>query len=431
MNTPYEISTTAAAGTNLPLALSALPVSFQPSPHSRSPLESTSVEIVVPVHNEERALPGCLNTLHTRLRDELPFPWCITVADNASTDRTFEVAQELAAELPGVRVVRLGSKGKGLALRTVWEASDADIVAYMDVDLSTGLNGLLPLIAPLVSGHSDIAIGSRLAPGARTLRGIQRELISRAYNSLIRLTQRTKFSDSQCGFKAARTATIRPLLAITRDDGFFFDTEFLILADYNGLRVHEVAVDWVEDLDSRVNVARTSLKNLSGLWRMVRLKTSGGATVPIPRRPAPTAEHPDAVLARERRGLITWELGCFLAIGLASTIGHGLIYWVLRMWWSPLLANLVAQITLTILNTEANRRLTFRNSFTGLTRAHVGGFILFVLGYLVTVGAVAEYRELASSPSRLTEAVILAVACGLLTVVRFGVMKFRIFARPS
>ncbi|MEY9997972.1 glycosyltransferase involved in cell wall biosynthesis [Streptomyces sp. V4I8] len=437
MNAPHELASTAGAvEAKLSSALSTLPqsltypVPFQKSYSTTQPASgTTTVEIVVPAYNEERALPGCLRTLHARLQEELPFSWRITVADNASTDRTFEVAQELAAELPGVGAVRLGRKGKGLALRTVWGVSDADIVAYMDVDLSTGLSGFLPLIAPLASGHSDLAIGSRLAPGAQTQRGIQREFISRAYNSLIRFTHGTRFSDGQCGFKAARTEVVRPLLEATRDDGFFFDTELLILADYNGLRVHEVAVDWVEDLDSRVDVARTSLRNISGLWRMARLKASGGAAVPLPPRPAPIAEHPDAVLARERRGIATWEIGCFLAIGVASTAGHAVLYWLMRMWWSPLLANLVAQTVLTVINTEANRRLTFRGSLTGATRAHTGGIFLFAFSYLVTVGAVAAYRALASSPSRISEVFVLSIACCLVTIVRFVAMKFAVFTR--
>ncbi|MGO4428782.1 glycosyltransferase family 2 protein, partial [Streptomyces sp. MCAF7] len=172
-----------------------------------------------------------------------------------------------------------------LALRTVWGASDADIVVYMDVDLSTGLDGLLPLIAPLASGHSDLAIGSRLAPGARTMRGPRRELISRCYNGLIRLTHGARFSDAQCGFKAARTEVLRPLLEKTRDDAWFFDTELLLLAEHNGLRIHEVPVDWVEDVDTRVDVVGTATDDLRGLYRMARLKASGAARVALPRRP--------------------------------------------------------------------------------------------------------------------------------------------------
>lgn len=421
---------TAVAETSRPAAVPAEPAAFQSTGSAERAATTTTVEIVIPVYNEERALPGCVRTLHTRLREELPFAWRITVADNASTDGTLRVARALAAELPGVHVVHLDRKGKGVALRTVWGASDADIVAYMDVDLSTGLDGFLPLIAPLASGHSDLAIGSRLAPGARTLRGLRREVMSRGYNSLIRLTHGTRFSDGQCGFKAGRSAVIRPLLEATRDDGFFFDTELLLLADHNGLRVHEVAVDWVEDVDTRVNVAGTAVKNVAGLWRMARLKAAGDATVALPPRPAPAAEHPDAVLAPTRgRGAITWELGCFLAIGVASTAGHALLYWLLRLWWAPLLANLVAQVVVTVLNTEANRRLTWRSSLTGPFRAHVGAGLIFVVGYLVTVGSVYGYRQLADTPSTPVEAVVLAVACVLVTVLRFTVLRLAVFTR--
>jgi hypothetical protein len=266
-------------------------------PETGTGTESPTVEIVVPVHNEEAALAGCLRTLHGRLRRQLPYPWRITVADNASTDRTAHIARELAAELPGVRFVHLDRKGKGLALRTVWAASDADVVAYMDVDLSTGLEGFLPLIAPLVSGHSDLAIGSRLAPGARTRRSARREIVSRCYNRLVRLTHRARFSDSTCGFKAGRTEIVRPLLRVSHDDGFFFDTELLLLAEHNGLRIHEVPVDWIEDIDTSVDILPTALKDLRGLWRVARLKASGAARVPLPRRPEPAAQHPQAVLA--------------------------------------------------------------------------------------------------------------------------------------
>ncbi|MBB0242803.1 glycosyltransferase [Streptomyces alkaliphilus] len=405
------------------------PARFSPS-RTAIPSTSTTIEIVVPAHNEERALPGCLRTLHARLRDELPYPWHITVVDNASTDRTLEVARELAAELPRVRVVHLDRKGKGLAVRTVWGSSEADIVAYMDVDLSTGLDGFLPLIAPLVSGHSDLAIGSRLAPGARTLRGLRREFVSRSYNALIRFTHGVRFSDGQCGFKAARTRVIRPLLEVARDDRFFFDTELLLLADHNGLRVHEVAVDWVEDVDTRVNIMGTAMRNVLGLWRMARLKATGRARAAVTPRPGPVAEHPNAVLRpRAERGVLTREVGYFLAIGLASTIGHALLYWLLRFWWSPPAANLVALVALTVLNTEAHRRLTFRGAPAGPVRAHVGSVVLFVLGYAMTTSAVLCFRHLADEPSHLAEVVTLAAASAVVTVVRFLALKLVVFGR--
>lgn len=406
---------------------------FQPAA-CPDPLDAArcTVEIVIPVYNEERSLPGCVRTLHARLREQLPFPWRITVANNASTDRTLEVARELAADLPGVGVVHLDRKGRGLALRTVWGASEADIVVYMDVDLSTGLDGLLPLIAPLASGHSDLAIGSRLAPGARTVRGPRREFISRCYNGLIRLAHGARFSDAQCGFKAARTEILRPLLEKTQDDAWFFDTELLLLAEHNGLRIHEVPVDWVEDVDTRVDVVSTASEDLRGLWRMARAKASGAARVPLPRRPEPTAEHPDAVLAADSgRSRLTWETGCFVAIGIVSTLGQALLYWLLRGWWPPASANLVSLLVLTVFNTEANRRLTFRWSRTGARRAHLGAGALFVLGYLVTSGAVLLFRQSAPHASTAAETLVLVASSALVTAVRFVVLRLAVFRGHS
>jgi putative flippase GtrA len=394
--------------------------------------QAPTVEIVVPVYNEERALPGCIRTLHARLRDELPFPWRITIADNASADRTLAVARELADELPNVAVVHLAGKGRGRALRAVWGTSDADIVAYMDVDLSTGLDGLLPLIAPLASGHSDLAIGSRLATGARTVRGPRRELISRCYNAVIRLTHGARFSDAQCGFKAARTAALRPLLTRTSDDAWFFDTELLLLAEHNGLRIHEVPVDWVEDVDTRVDVVRTAAEDLRGLWRMRRLKDSGEADVVIPARPEPAAQHPEAVLAPSGgRDRLRWEVVCFAAVGAVSTVGQALLYWLLRFWWPPAAATFVSLVVMTVLNTEASRRLTFRAAATPVRRAHLGAGLLFLVGYLVTSGAVLAFRALEPAASVAAETVVLVISSLVVTAVRFVVLRTVVFRRTS
>ncbi|HEV7450317.1 MAG TPA: glycosyltransferase, partial [Pseudonocardiaceae bacterium] len=190
-----------------------------PASGGAEPVRTALIEIVIPVYNEERELPGCVQVLHSYLREHFPFETTITIADNASTDATAQVARVLAEALPGVQVLRLEEKGRGRALRAAWSASDADVVAYLDVDLSTGLDALLPLVAPLINGHSDLAIGSRLAPGARTVRGTKRELISRGYNALVRLSHGASFTDAQCGFKAARTDVIRELLPAVRDEG--------------------------------------------------------------------------------------------------------------------------------------------------------------------------------------------------------------------
>ena len=210
------------------------------------------IDIVVPVFNEAVALEQSVRRLHRYLRAEFPFSWRIVVADNASTDATPEIAARLARELAGVELLRLERKGRGRALRAAWSASRARVVCYMDVDLSTDLRGLLPLVAPLLSGHSDLAIGTRLAHGSRVVRGPKRELISRTYNRLLHATLRARFSDAQCGFKAVRRDVVDELLDGVVDDGWFFDTELLVLAQRRGLRIHEVPVDWIDDPDSRV-----------------------------------------------------------------------------------------------------------------------------------------------------------------------------------
>src|SRR3954447_6707227 len=215
------------------------------------------VDIVVPVHNEERDLVPSITRLHDYLREQVGHSWRITIADNASTDHTWDLAVDLAAALEDVVAVRLPAKGRGRALREVWSLSDAQVVAYMDVDLSTDLAALPPLVAPLLSGHSDVAIGTRLSRGARVVRGPKRELISRCYNLLLHAALGTSFTDAQCGFKAIRADRARELLPLVEDTGWFFDTELLVLAERRGLRIHEVPVDWVDDPDSRVDIVPT------------------------------------------------------------------------------------------------------------------------------------------------------------------------------
>ena len=226
------------------------------------------VEVVVPVYNEEKILARNVRRLHSYLTDNLPFRFVITIAENASTDATFATAQQLCTSLGGVRAVHLDRKGRGLALRHVWGSSDADIVAYMDADLSTGLEAFLPLIAPLLSGHSDLAIGNRLAPGATVVRSPKREIISRTYNLLLRAVLSARFADAQCGFKAGRAEVIRALLPHVEDDAWFFDTELLILAQRRGLRIYQVPVAWTEDPDSKVDIAGTALADLRGVARL-------------------------------------------------------------------------------------------------------------------------------------------------------------------
>ncbi|MET9201086.1 glycosyltransferase, partial [Gordonia sp. NPDC003585] len=227
-----------------------------------------TLDIVVPVYNEEADVADSVRRLAEHLRTHVPYTARITVADNASTDATLAIAAALTEEIDGLRVVHLDEKGRGRALNSVWRGSDAEIVAYCDVDLSTDLNALMPLIAPLISRHSDIAIGTRLARTSRVVRGPKREFISRSYNLILRTTMRAKFSDAQCGFKAMRTDIARELLPYVEDTGWFFDTELLVLAERIGLRIAEVPVDWVDDPDSTVDIVSTAVADLKGCARV-------------------------------------------------------------------------------------------------------------------------------------------------------------------
>lgn len=258
----------------------ALPLDY-PSGATRA----VDVDIVIPVYNEERDLNRSVRTLHGYLSERFPFSWTITIVDNGSRDRTWDIACRLAADLDGVHALHLEQKGRGRALRAAWGASPAKVVSYMDVDLSTGLDALLPLVAPLLSGHSDVSIGSRLAPGAHVVRGHKRELISRTYNAILKATLHNRFSDAQCGFKAVRGDVAAALLPLVEDQSWFFDTELLALAEHNGLRIHEVPVDWVDDPDSSVDVRQTAIDDLRGIWRLLRRFAVGGGNV----GPAPGA----------------------------------------------------------------------------------------------------------------------------------------------
>jgi putative flippase GtrA len=354
------------------------------------------IEVVIPVYNEEAALAASVRRLRDYLVAELPFAWRITIADNGSTDATPRIAAELARSLSGVAVCSCSAQGRGRALRAAWLRSDADVVCYMDVDLSTDLRALLPLVAPLVSGHSDVAIGTRLAPGARVVRGPKRELISRAYNRLLHATLAARFSDAQCGFKAMRADAARRLLPRVRDDEWFFDTELLMLAQRLGLRIHEVPVDWVDDPDSRVDVLRTALGDVRGIARL----------------------------------LASARLTRFALVGVCSTLAYGLLFVALRGPVGVGLANALALAMTAIGNTQANRRLTFGlRGRAGLIRQHVMGALVYVLTLGLTVGALGALHALDASPSRLLELTVLLVASASATVTRYVALRTWVFAR--
>jgi glycosyltransferase involved in cell wall biosynthesis len=354
------------------------------------------VEIVVPVYDEEASLGLSVRRLHRFLSAEFPFTWRILIADNASTDATPEIAARLASELPSVSWLRLERKGRGRALRAAWSASDARVVCYMDVDLSTDLRALLPLVAPLLSGHSDLAIGTRLAHGARVVRGPKRELISRAYNRLLRTALRVRFSDAQCGFKAVRRDVVADLLPTVRDDAWFFDTELLVAAQRRGLRIHEVPVDWVDDPDSRVKIVRTAVEDLMGVARLI-------ASSSVVR---------------------------FMGVGVVSTLAYALLYLPLRGVLGAVAANAVALALTAVGNTAANRRLTFGvRGRDDLARHHVRGAVVFVLTLALTNGALLVLHGLDAEPARAVELAVLVVASLAATVTRYIALRTWVFTR--
>jgi glycosyltransferase involved in cell wall biosynthesis/putative flippase GtrA len=395
---------------------------------ARPPKGLATVDIAIPVLNEERALPGCIATLCEFLGREFPFPWRITIVDNGSTDGTWETAVDLAARYPQVSARRLNIRGRGAAVKAAWNSSDADIVVYMDVDLSTGLDALLPLVAPLATGHCEISIGSRLARGARTRRRLRREVISRTYNSLVRYGFGMRCSDTQLGFKAARLDAVRPLLERIEDDAWFFDTELLILAEHNGLRVHEVPVDWVEDTDSRVRVASAAIANLKGLARINRAICSGRATVEVPRVPNLRATHPDPILARPRAETLA-KFASFAVIGIISTIVYTLIYLPARTAMPPAAANLLALVLVAVCNTEANRRYTFNRAGGPRFVLHLRAAVVFTATYLLTTLAVTAVTQRVPGAGPALEIGVLILAYGLVTVLRFVALDRWIFAR--
>jgi putative flippase GtrA len=366
-------------------------------PLARWPQAATlDVEIVIPVYNEERALAATVYRLQGFLSRQLPFSWQITIADNASTDRTPEIAEALAGSLDGVEALRLEQKGRGRALRAAWSASSARVVAYMDVDLSTDLRCLLPLLAPVLSGHSHVAIGSRLASGSRVARGAQREFISRAYNLILRTVLRARFSDAQCGFKAVRADALAELLPAIHDESWFFDTELLVLAQRRGMRIHEVPVDWVDDPDSRVDIVATALDDLRGVARLA-------LAVPIVR---------------------------FLAIGIVSTLAYALLFLGLAGAMGSVAASAVALALTAVANTAANRRLTFGiRGRSHLGRQHAAAFLVFVIALGLTNGALAVLHGVDPHPARLIEAAALVLANLAATVTRYVALATWVF-RP-
>lgn len=401
---------------------------------------ATAVELVIPVHNEEADLARSVHRLDGYLREQFPYGYLITIADNASTDRTLSIAEELAAELSPVRVLHLDQKGRGRALKAAWSASQATVVGYMDVDLSTDLRAILPLVAPLISNHSDLAIGSRLARSSRVVRGPKREFISRSYNLLLRGSLSASFSDAQCGFKALRRDVADELLPLVEDNNWFFDTELLVIAERVGLRIHEVPVDWTDDPDSRVDIVATTAEDLRGIVRLGRGFLTG--SIPVSRvrdefvhrsrLSAGADSGPRPWTLRGPTGGLLGQVIRFATVGVLSTLAYLVLYLLLRIVIDAQAANLIALLITAVANTAANRRMTFgvRGS-ENLLRHHAGGLIAFAIGLGLTSGSLWILHHSVTAPGRLAEVIVLVAANAVSTLIRFLALRGMMRDRPA
>ncbi|PPF76802.1 sugar translocase [Subtercola sp. Z020] len=386
-----------------------------------------ALDVVVPVYNEEVALEASVLRLAAYLDEAVRVPWQITIADNSSTDGTAVIADALADRVPNVRVIHTARKGRGYALKLAWGSSAAEVLAYVDVDLSTELSALPPLIAPLLSGHSDLAIGTRLARSSRVVRGGKREFISRSYNVLLHGMLGARFSDAQCGFKAIRSDVAARLLPLVQDDAWFFDTELLVIAQRSGLRIHEVPVDWIDDLDSRVDIVPTVMEDLRGVVRVGRDLMRG--VIPVQSVYAEFGRAPIGAVARPS---FLGQVVRFGAVGAASTLAYALLYVLLQGIWGAQAANFAALLLTAVANTWANRRFTFAIRGPAKAATHqFQGLIVFAIAWIITSGSLVALNALAPDAPTAVEFVTLTVANLVATALRFVLLRRWVFRRSS
>lgn len=297
--------------------------------------ENPHVLLVIPIYNEEKIIENTVRETIKYLNENTKYSYILVVADNASTDSSPEIVKNLQKEIPFLEYVRLPKKGRGLALHTVWKDFNAEVVAYMDADLSSPLTSLPNIIDPILNNESDVTFGSRLLPPGQAInRKGKRELTSQGYNFLLQFILGATFKDAQCGFKAISKEKFNQVEEEIKNQNWFYDTELLLISQYKGLRLKEVPITWVDDPDSSVKVFKTIVENLKEMGRVY------------------FTYRPESVFIK---------LFKFAIIGVLSTVGTALLFFLLRFVLDPQLANIVSLSTATILNTIANKRFAFKN----------------------------------------------------------------------
>lgn len=357
--------------------------------------------IVIPIFNEEAALKTTVEkTLHF-LNDETKYNYSVLIADNNSTDTSPDIAKTLAVENEKVSYLHLPRKGRGFALRTAWLETEADVLVYMDVDLSSPLKALPDLINPILDNQADIVFGSRLKPphGKAVNRNVTREITSRGYNLLLQFFMGADFKDAQCGFKAFSKQAFLELEPETKNNTWFFDSELLLLGQYKKLRLKEIGIRWEDDPNSSVNIVGTALENLKEMWRMY---------------------------IKYRPQSLFHKLFTFGIIGGLSTVGQLLLFLLLRIVLPSQVANTLSLIVLTILNTVANKRFSFRNKST--ERYHhifLVSLISFLVFWIPTTGALYILHEtFGINDQPLTETIVILCASVVGTVLKFLFLSY-------
>ncbi|MFH0875070.1 MAG: glycosyltransferase [archaeon] len=227
-----------------------------------------SIDIVLPVYNEEELLEYNTLKLHTHLSSFFKdYNWKIIIAENGSNDQTFRIAKKLCKKYSNISCFHLKTKGRGFALRNAWTDSKADIVCYMDIDLSTDLSHLKDLISS-VGAKYTAATGSRLSNLSKVSRPIYRSFLSKSYNFLVRLILKTKIMDLGCGFKAAKRELIVPLFKSVKSNDWFFDAELFLLIEKKEYSIKQIPVKWMHGAKSKVKLTSIISEYMKSIIRM-------------------------------------------------------------------------------------------------------------------------------------------------------------------